>query len=61
MKFFKSLTVKSFIKVKTEINDFDQKDMHNFYTQLLKMKKKRPSLNIDRIMKKLYGSKISFF
>jgi hypothetical protein len=36
----------------------DEVDYNHFYLQLLKMKKKRPYLNIERILKEVYGNNI---
>lgn len=33
----------------------DEEDLRKFYLGLLKMKKKRPSMDVDRMMKYLYG------
>lgn len=43
-----------FRRKKAEIQ-FDILEMNNFYGMLLKMKKKRPYLNINSMMSHLYG------
>lgn len=43
-----------FKRHKSEIQ-FDTVEMNKFYKMLLKMKKKRPHLNINSIMSRLYG------
>ncbi len=43
-----------FRRKKSEIQ-FDILEMNNFYNMLLKMKKKRPHINVSSIMIGLYG------
>lgn len=45
----------NFLKKKPEIL-FSKVDINKFYNMLLKMKKKRPNMNISWIMINLYGS-----
>lgn len=49
------MTLKHFFsKRKTELPKECQDEILFFYTMLLKMRKRRPKLNVDKIMKKLY-------
>lgn len=41
-------------KCKLEKSKFSQEDVIKFHRMLLKMKKRRPNLNVKRIMGKLY-------
>lgn len=49
--FFKWFSVKNEV-----VSNDSLVDRIKFHNMLLKMKKKRPNFNIDRVMKKLYGS-----
>jgi hypothetical protein len=55
-KYFKLI---KFRKKDNQMIAFDDQEMRDFHSQLLKMKKKRPTLNIERIMRKLYGRNIT--
>lgn len=56
LKYFEKITFRN--KENQDII-FDDQEMRNFHDQLLKMKKKRPALNVERIMHKLYGRNTS--
>lgn len=56
LKYFEKIT---FRNKDHQIITFDDREMHDFRNQLLKMKKKRPALNVERIMRKIYGRNIS--
>lgn len=43
-----------FLKKKTELPKECQGEILLFYKMLLKMRKRHPKLNVDKIMKKLY-------
>ncbi len=43
----------------SQSKQFDKEDMIYFHKMLLKMKKKRPKMEVDRIMKLLYGERYS--
>ena len=59
MRSYKYFKTKIFRRKDNQILAFDDQDMCNFHYQLLRMKKKRPALNVERIMRKLYGHNIS--
>ncbi len=49
-----------FNKKISEINHqkiFEKQEMEKFYLVLLKIKNRRPSFNVNRVMKMLYGKK----
>lgn len=47
-----------FHKIKEiSLNELDIKEMRKFHQMLLKMKKRRPNFNVDRVMTMLYGKK----
>lgn len=46
----------SLLKGKVILTDCNIIEMNNFYNMLLKMKIKRPDLNVNRIMCAIYGS-----
>ena len=63
-KFIIMITSKYFNLIKFRKKDnqmiaFDDQDKRDFHSQLLKMKKNRHALNVERIMRKLYGRNIS--
>lgn len=39
------------------LSEIEIKEMENFHSMLLKVKKRRPNFNVDRVMTMLYGKK----
>ncbi len=47
-------SIRFFIKKKTDLPRYSNEEVVLFYKMLLKMKKRRPNLNVIKIMYKLY-------